>query len=81
MTECDLVIKELELLLKQEVLASVVELNNLAKLILPYTVLLLVFDDVEKCLLIFGNKDLLHLELGLDVWRFRDGHKNLGQGS
>ena len=81
MTECDLVIKEHELLLKQEVLAPVLELYYLPELILSNAILLLVLDDVDKCLLIFRNKDFLHLELGLDVWRFRNGHENLGQGS
>ena len=81
MTECDLVIKELELLLKQEVLAPVVELYDLPELILSNAILLLVLDDVDKCLLIFRNKDFLHLELRLDVWRFRNGNEHLGQGS
>jgi hypothetical protein len=53
--ECDLVIEELELLLKQEVLASIVELDDLTELILSYTVLLLVLDDVNKGLLILRN--------------------------
>ena len=59
---CDLVVEELKFLFKLKELSTVVELDDLSNFILSYTVLFLIFYDMEEGLLILRNNDFFHLE-------------------